>query len=144
MAENKIAEVVKLLDVEIGEEFLVFNDMGELVGKHKFDDKGLWLIYGDKIGSINQHLIYLLNGAWKIKKKPWKPKMRQPYWTYIRNGIEVCVSKYYWHEGFQDMLFYRNGFVYKTETEAKTKENIKRAEKYFASDDIIDWEQAVK
>lgn len=140
MAENKIAEVAKLLGVEIGEEFLVFNDMGELVGKgkHKFDDKGLWLIYDNKIGSVNQHLIYLLNGAWTIKKL-WKPKENERYWTYRYDEEKLRVVESFWTNDVLDKLLYRNGFCYKTREEAEA--NKSKAEKYFNNDRIVDWEK---
>lgn len=138
MAENKMAEVVKLLNVEIGEEFLVFNDMGELVGKHKFDDKNLWVIDDNRTSLINNHLVYLLNGAWTIKKKPWKPMKNERYYTfkYIKKSLEVEL--YQWSDDVFDILAYRNGFCFKTEEEAEAA--LPMAEKFFNSDDIIDWE----
>lgn len=146
MSENKIAEVAKLLGVEIGEEFFVFNDMGELVGKgkHKFDYKGLWLIYDNKIGSVNQHLIYLLNGTWTIKKIPYKPQLGEDYWSLslYQDYADVKVCKNKWQNDYIDIMLYRLNFCYTTKEVAEA--NKSKFQEFLNGNTIIDWEKVDK
>lgn len=100
-----MSEVVKLLNVEIGEEFLIFNDMGELMGKFKFDDKNLWGVANGNMCSVNSYLICLFNGDWTIKKLPWKPKMDEWYYTLFSSCDDMSIGRTSWGNTVRDKLF---------------------------------------
>lgn len=91
MAKNYMADVAKLLGVELRHVFQISGDSSTF---YKFTKEGLfyysdiretWQYAGDYI------LLQLLRGNMTIKKSPWKPKEGETYffvlWNYSDNDI---------------------------------------------------------
>ena len=81
MAKNHMAEVAKMLGVELGEEF-------QISGKPKHDrffisDEGLKLRHDDKAYSKYILLSELLSGEKEIVRRPWRPKKGERYWSVV-------------------------------------------------------------
>lgn len=118
MAENKMAEVAKLLGVELNEEFHVRDQDGEIFGyKYKITQKGLcfWVSYSKKwIDSSN--LEALLFGTYSIEKIPFVPKNEEGYYTYA--GRSFKISHYTWCGDAWEYGIYRAGMVFRTRAEA--------------------------
>ena len=121
MRKNCMAEVAKLLGVELEEEFCIDGD------EHYFrlTDTGL----GMKIGSDNRNWfvapINALNGLLlgeneiiKIKL-PWRPQEDEKYYVpFIATTPTYMYDEHYWLNKDIDMKRYRMGLVCKTKEEA--------------------------
>ena len=84
MAKNYMKEVAAMLGVELGEEF----EVEGMDGKFVFETSGLKTI--GHLGTAPVTLYCLLSGASQIVRRPWRPKIGQPYWTVAvsRDGIK--------------------------------------------------------
>lgn len=85
MSKNYMPEVARMLGVEIGEEFDIFNnEMEELVhGPYKIIDNAIV----DYVGCKTKNLLYgLLTGEYTLQKRPWRPKDEEEYWAVLTNG----------------------------------------------------------
>lgn len=85
MSKNYMPEVARMLGVEIGEEFDIFNnEMEELVhGPYKIIDNAIV----DYVGCKTKNLLYgLLTGEYTLQKRPWRPKDGEEYWAVLTNG----------------------------------------------------------
>ena len=80
---NRMPEVARILDVEIGEEFNIKGCIDELRFKFTEDDVGYF--YGDTWVSISCYLCNLLNGKWELVKipKPLLTEEEREYLSYI-------------------------------------------------------------
>lgn len=102
MAENKMAEVARLLGVELDEEFRLTNNIGNNVSYSncvlKINVKEGLMYYikeYDFWQPCNGSLLNdILAGKYGIKKQPWKPKDGELYWTYFNNNWFVDRNTY--------------------------------------------------
>lgn len=90
MSRNYMPEVAKMLGVEIGEEFDVFNNEGEKVAYSpcKITDNAIVDFEGDE----NSVLLYsLLTGNYTLQIRPWRPKDGFEYWVVLSDGyVKWC------------------------------------------------------
>lgn len=124
MAKNYMAEVAKMLGVELGEEFNLKDCSGEaestnrfkitMDGLHEFWDN-TWM-HHDWIGD-------LLIGEYEIVKLPWKPKKGDDY--YFPSVADKNVDIYDWRGDNFDYAIKALGMCYRTR---------KEAEEHFAED----------
>ena len=131
---NHMAEVAKMLGVELGEEFYI-----------KEQPKIKCVIYNDNlyvypvddgictIPSSEKTLSRLLNGSITIKCKPWKPKHGDYYWVVHCDGY---VYKMCYCGSNEDKTFYKLGNCYRTCEEAEA--NRDKWVKFYASDEILE------
>lgn len=85
MSKNYMPEVAKMLGLEIGEEFDVFNNEMEIFvhGPYKIIDNAIV----DYVGCKTKNLLYgLLTGEYTLQKRPWRPKDGEEYWAVLTNG----------------------------------------------------------
>lgn len=116
---NHIAEVAKLLDVEVGETFSI-NQMSPLA-IFRFTDKCLQTSTGSDIwGTANSAtLCKLLDGRLSIHKLPWKPINGEKYYIpYVSIFKENMYGEYHWSSDRTDEAFYKQGIIFKTKKEA--------------------------
>lgn len=116
---NHIAEVAKLLDVEVGETFSI-NQMSPLA-IFRFTDKCLQISTGDGIWitANSGKLCKLLDGRLSIRKLPWKPINGEKYYIpYVSINKENMYDEYQWGGDRTDEAFYEQGIVFKTKEEA--------------------------
>ena len=112
--ENKMPEVAKILDKELGEVF-------EIEGKerliYKFTEKGLWFTYKSNEPSWRisaMTLGKLLMGELKIK---WKPENREMCYFVFSHHEKPVLTRYY-SSSDQDNLILKRGMITRTEEEA--------------------------
>ena len=119
MRKNHMAEVAKLLGVELEEEFRITGFPENC--RHKLDKGGLWR-YNEECDWWDDDscaLTRLLGGNARVIKLPWKPKMDEQYYIpRIVANTEYRFSVYYWNNNDYDNECYRMGLICKTKEEA--------------------------
>ena len=117
MAKNYMAEVAKMLGVEIGEEFTIPNKavILKISAKdglmYKFKDEGEWQ-------SGASDLQDLLMGEIEIVKLPWKPKEGEYF--YFPTIIDKFVLVEPWRANTRNCALQALGMCYRTREEAET------------------------
>lgn len=130
---NHMAEVAKMLGVELGEIFEIKENPGTV---YKFDknferllyfiDDSWWQARSDTI----EGLIYGYN---TIKRKPWRPQSGLKYWTARENGEICCFT---WTGDLLDWYAYKIGNCYRTREEAEA--NRDKWVSFYASDEVLE------
>lgn len=121
MAKNLIPQIVRMLGVEIGEEFKV--DRYEYDGlTFKFAENMLMSrsdLKGAEWGITYLILSELLGGNAEIIKLPWKPKMFETYRSFdiVYGKLVVCYLK--WTGLPYQYALLDKGWVYRTKEEAQ-------------------------
>ena len=132
---NYMAEVAKLLGVELGEEFEI--DYGRTrTSTANITKTGLHIINTnmvDFLGDLNRATLdWLLIGNCTIKRKPWKPECAEVFWY-----VDDCgnVKHRQWVSLDCDN-FYKIGNCYCTREEAYV--NRKKWVAFYASDEVLE------
>ena len=135
---NYMADVAKLLGVEIGEEFEIqYPSPCSVKTTAMFSDDGFKVVHTDAM--ILQPywkeaaLHGLLNGTLGIKHKPWKPKFDEDYYSI---GVDGCSEHGTWMNDFLDYTLYKIGNCYKTIEEARANRN--KWGKFYDSDEVLE------
>lgn len=135
---NYMAEVAKLLGVEIGEEFEI-----EYPSPCSVKTTAVFYEAGFKILHTDAYILHpywqeselhgLLKGTLAIKRKPWKPKINDAYWF-------ICVDKSAGRREFEgcllDIYNYKLGNCYRTEKEAIS--NRDKWVSFYVSDEVLE------
>ena len=117
MAKNIMPEVAALLDVEIGEEFIIQNaDRKETVvlaadGLHVIQPNN---VVGPDHGKL---LSKVLQGLYTVKKLPWEPKEGDSY--FFSSVARKSVLDLVWVGSTRDYAMKALGMIYKTPEEAQ-------------------------
>ena len=114
MAKNYMADVAKLLGIELEEEFMVTGDdyiykLTKDVLEYKADD-GNWYY-------ANDVFLNLLDGTIEIVKLPWQPKKGDAYYYPVSNFKDVCCTN--WAYSVCDFAFKEAGLIFKTYEECE-------------------------
>ena len=133
---NHMAEVAKMLGVELGERFKIIH-----VGANKsiseyyyyFTDKDIEIDEEGRACSGEYLLTHLIYGDYIIKRKPWKPSAGDQYWYVSSNG---SVDYYCWTDDILDFLTYKLGNCYRTREEAEA--NCDKWVKFYESDEVLE------
>ena len=116
MTKNLMPRIAEMLGVEIGEKFIIENAEHNLQVVLVAD--GLHVTKDDFLGSSNSKLLQnVLCGLFGVKKLPWEPKYKEPY--YRPNIIYKVVSNPIWRGGTFDYSLKELGMVYRTRKEAE-------------------------
>lgn len=128
---NYMAEVAKMLGVELGEEFECSNGYKYILREDGIIDSK----YRDSFSTNTSSpaLVALLNGEMVIKHKPWKPSEGDKYWYISSNGN---ADYYCWTGDMLDFLTYKLGNCYRTREEAET--NRDKWVAFCASDEVLE------
>ena len=116
---NYMAEVAKLLGVELEEEFRITGFPENC--RHKLDKGGLWHYNEERDwwDDDSYALTRLLGGNARVIKLPWKPKIDEQYYIPCIVAQPKCrFSVYYWNNNDYDNECYRMGLICKTSEEA--------------------------
>lgn len=114
MAKNYMADVAKMLGVELGEEFKVAVRGCSYDTLYYFDKRGAW----DEDDQVADAIIpALLTGSYEIVKLPWKPKYNEEY--YYPNVPVRSVVATIWSDATRDYALYNLGMCYRTREEAE-------------------------
>lgn len=117
MAKHLLPQVAKLLGVEIGEEFIIENsDRKETV---VLGMDGLHVVQPNNVLGPNHYqlLVNVLQGFYKVKKKPWEPKYGEIY--YFLDIKEKEIMSYSWGNDTFDYAMKALGMIYRTEEGAQ-------------------------
>ena len=121
MSKNLIPEIVKMLGLQLGEEFKV-EGYDELT--YRFAGDGLKLTYDNNIElsdiACKAAFAALLNGKDEIVKLPWKPKERDIFYSFSTTYGKWVVRSNMWAGAPCDYDLLDKGWVYRTRAEAET------------------------
>lgn len=126
---NHMAEVAKMLGVELGEDFKCNNGytyrltpLGLVCPKYCTDEV-----------EYSGVLQTLLNGGLEIKRKPWKPKDGDYYWSINPSGR---ANEFVWANTASGNYNYKLGNCYRTFEEAEAHRDKWVA--FYASDEVLE------
>ena len=127
---NYMAEIAKLLGVELGEEFECSNG-----SSYVFEENGLSSVNTPYATSSYLTVIFyaLCNGSLTIKQKSWKPRFEERYWSIGPGGV---LEPGTWLNDFIDVAMYRLGNCYQTSREAEV--NREKWISFYASDEVLE------
>ena len=132
---NHIAEVAKMLGVELGEIFKIQIDENKTF-QFRFTESGFQCFNGkmwDEDVVAMACLNLLLVGKYAIKRKPWKPKENDYYYSVEPDG---SIDNEYWGNDSIDMNYYKLGNCYRTRKEAEA--NRDKWVAFYASDEVLE------
>lgn len=124
---NYMAEVAKMLGVELGEEFGIYKVNGHYV---LFDDG---LVHIETGNIVNGTLNALLLGQLTINYRRWKPKFGEEYYSI---GVGGVLEPGTWLNDFIDVAMYKLGNCYETMKEAEA--NRDKWITFYALDEILE------
>lgn len=131
MAKNYMADVAKLLGIELDEEFMVTEDdsIYKLTkdGLEYKSDDGNWYY-------ANDVFLNLLDGTIEIAKLPWQPKDGEYYYFPAVDFQYSCPAA--WHNCPIDFALKEAGMVFKTKAECEAALPALR-KKYLGGDDNV-------
>lgn len=131
---NHMAEVAKMLGVELGEEFDI--DCATDVLSAKITDTGFHIINSNNLEFSGLFLNLLLSGQLEIKRKPWKPKRGETYW-YVEKDGDIWEMEWHSCRYMSDHVNrYKLGNCYRTHKEAEA--NRDKWVKFYASDEVLE------
>lgn len=136
---NYMADVAKLLGVEIGEEFEIeFPSPSTVSATAVFKEDGFKIINTDAYITIpywNYSVLHgLVTGALTIKSKPWRPKDDEAFFVVSCDG--KIMIKYWDNESTVFRTYYKIGNCYRYKDEAE--ENRDKWSRFYASDEILE------
>ena len=141
--KNYMADVAKLLGVELGEVFKIDYDMPwatdsrYVLGKFTYDGfeviKTNLLSYPKQVDR-EDILSDLLIGAATISSKPWKPKKCGEIYLYVDKNGDTWTAP--WYDCEIDVLRYKLGNCYRTRKEAEA--NRDKWIDFYVSDEVIE------
>ena len=133
---NYMEQVAKMLGVELGERFRIYDDDCEYDVDYYFSEHG---IYVDMVGNhcrANSGLLFdIVSGEYSIKHKPWKPKDGDEFYYVDYSGFPVCFGT----EGCDPddyINYYKLGNCYRTKKEAEA--NREKWKAFYASDEVLE------
>lgn len=114
---NYMPEVARMLGVEIGEPFDVFDEAGEIkgCGPYRFTDETI--VNCDDEGAPIWLLHYLLCGKNTLQKRPWRPKVGDAFFYVLTNGE---IRKYVFEiDNIHTLMLFSFGNCFPTKKAAK-------------------------
>ena len=122
MRKNYMAEVAKLLGVELGESFKITSDtQGDYQNYYRFTENNCLEISDDGVEwktTIAAVLLkHILMGDIRIIKLPWRPSRGDVYYMPSVTSIGKCI-KLFWTGSKNDECSYQQGLVLRTKKEA--------------------------
>ena len=131
---NYMKEVAKMLGVEIGERFRLYDEDREYNANYYFLEDGIYVDVADKPCRENVGLLFeIITGEYTIKRKPWKPKPHQQYWLVDENGFVAYDD---WMNTSTDLNYYKLGNFYRTAEEAEA--NREKWKAFYESNEVLE------
>ena len=136
---NYMADVAKLLGVEIGEEFEIqYPSHCSVKTTAVFYEDGFKVVHTDAVILKpywqEAELHGLLNGTLGIKHKPWKPKDDELFFVISYDGS--IMIKYWDEDSTLHRTYYKLGNCYRFKEEAE--ENRDKWMRFYGSDEILE------
>ena len=140
MAKNYMADVAKMLGVELNEEFEVVipDETEHQPVRYQFNSNqfGCWETEGGNSG-FHVHwnlLLMILCGQAYIKKLPWQPQDGEFYYFPAVNFQHSCLAT--WSNDSSDFVLKEAGMIFKTKEECEAALPALR-KKYLGGDDNV-------
>lgn len=118
MAKNYMAEIAKMLGVELGEEFQIRDvSKGKLVHDYlgKITETKFLVKNGDDSWfQDGDYFLYFLNGELEVVPKPYEPKMNEIYYTYADAWEPTAIT---WTGNAWDYINKACDMVFRTKEE---------------------------
>ena len=127
---NHMQEVAKMLDVELGEEFVCSNGYQYILREDGVVDSNYGRFGGDTFSDV---LNDLLTGKLVIKRNPWKPNNGDLCWSVLPDDD---IPGWPWTDSTDDMNYYKLGNCYRTREEAEA--NRDKWITFYASDEVLE------
>ena len=134
---NYIAEVAKMLGVEIGENFKIIDCFGNKSSDaYYFTDTDLMINYRYSSRAESSILYNLIVGNYTIERKPWKPERGETYW-YVEKDGDIWEREWHPCRYMSDHVNrYKLGNCYRTRGEAEA--NRDKWVAFYASDEVLE------
>ena len=131
MAKNYMADVAKMLGVELEEEF----KLDGIETKYKFTENGLYFYVSDRWWQCSNVLLpRILSGNVEIVKVPWQPKNGDRYYFPV-DGFTI-TSCAIWCDSTLEYALKEAGMIFKTKEECEAALPELR-KKYLGGDDNV-------
>lgn len=136
---NYMSEVAKMLGVELGERFHIkfnngFNSKYHEDNEYYLCESGVKLDKKNHACISSDMLLGILSGAISIKRKPFRPKKGEEYWSVeALYGDAVCI---HWSGCWGDIMYYKVGNCYRTQEEAEMNRDKWLA--FYASNEVLE------
>lgn len=136
---NYMADVARLLGVEIGEEFEIeYPSPCAVKTIAVFSEDEFKIVHTDAV-ILQPYWKYaelhgLLNGTLAIKRKPWKPENDELFFVISFNGN--IMIKYWDEDSTLHRTYYKLGNCYRYKEEAE--ENRDKWISFYASDEVLE------
>ena len=116
---NLMPEVAKLLGVEIGEEFIIENADHKKTVVLAMDGLRIPFSHGMAEMDDGRLLLKVLEGHYEVKKKPWKPKNGDKFYTIGFSDVtKPYITWYIWSGHAVDYTRLKLGLASRPEKEA--------------------------
>lgn len=118
MSKNYMPEVARMLGVEIGEEFDIFDNDGEKIvySPYKITDNAIVDCEGDPIPGL---FYDLLTSKYTLQKRPWRPKEGEGYY-YIRSTDGFLSRSTFHNVDADDLALLNMGNCFPSKEAAET------------------------
>lgn len=129
---NHMAEIAKMLGVELGEKF----ELKSIPGiPFKFTEDGLVCLGPAKIPRdvMNEAFVRMLTGCSEIKRRPWKPSYYEKYYSVGPGGVLEPAT---WLNDLDDLALFKLGNCYSSVSEAEA--NRDKWIVFYASDEVLE------
>ena len=131
---NYMKEVAKMLGVELGERFRLYDEDREYDANYYFLEDGIYVDVVSKPHRANEGLLFdIVTGEYTIKRKPWKPNNNDVYYIIDEKGYSSCEQ---WCNDSLDLNYYKIGNCYRTAEEAEA--NREKWNAFYASDEVLE------
>ena len=133
---NHMAEVAKMLGVELGEVFEILEYPSK---KFMITGYGIEKLEGGEWSrdvAVNSFIFEkLLTGKYTIKRKPWTPSINDDFWFINVDGV-ACKYCNFNNTDADYVNYYKLGNCYRTREEAEA--NRDKWVKFYASDEVLE------
>lgn len=129
MAKNYMADVAKLLGVELEEEFKLASPL-----LYKFTEQGLFSKDNKEWNYAYDTLDDLLIGEVEIVRLPWQPEHGDRY--FYPNKIFTVALRAEWIDSSRDFAYYEAGMIFRTREDCEAALPALR-KKYLGGDDNV-------
>ena len=132
---NHMAEVAKMLGVELGERFIIHNNNGRFDSYYYFTTEGVFsdCSFG-RVRLTPDALQKLICGEYTIQRNPWKPEYGDAYYFIEPDGSIKTDS--WFIDSSTNTNYYKLGNCYRTREEAEA--NRDKWVKFYASDEVLE------
>ena len=134
---NYMKEVAKMLGVEIGEHFRLYDEEREYDADYYFLEDGIYadLVEKPHARAYSGLLFEIISGEYKIKIKPSKPEDGDEFYYIDWSGCPVhfCTTGC---DPDDYLNYYKLGNCYRTKEEAEA--NSEKWKAFYASDEVLE------